>query len=144
MKLNWGTGIAIFYTIFVVSLVMQVFKSRQYDHSLVVDNYYEEDIKYQSHYDKLKNTQQLDKNLDFQYDSKAGELSIQFPKEGAEGTILLFRPSSSKYDQLVTISLEEGNIQHIPTNQLAKGLWRVKVNWQAEGLDYYHEDSVVL
>jgi hypothetical protein len=45
MKFNWGTGIAIFYIIFVVSLVFQVFKSRQYDHSLVVDNYYEEDIK---------------------------------------------------------------------------------------------------
>ena len=58
MKINWGTGIAIFYTLFASVLVMVVIKSKQYDHSLVVDNYYEEDLHYQSHFDKLVNSQQ--------------------------------------------------------------------------------------
>ena len=51
--MNWGTGIAIFYGTFMVIMITFVIKSRSVDHSLVMDNYYEEDINYQSHMDKL-------------------------------------------------------------------------------------------
>ena len=144
MKFNWGTGIALFYLIFVASLIFQVFKSRQYDHSLVVDNYYEADLKYQEHYDKLKNGLQLTEAPKIQFDSEAEMLRIEFPAQEAAGTILFFRPSSSKEDQLVQVKLDANNIQYIPTDKLSKGLWRVKINWQLEGVEWYHEDSVVI
>ena len=63
MKLNWGTGIAAFYLLFMVVLLSFVIKSRSYDHSLVTTNYYEQDLKYQQQYDKLANTLALDHPL---------------------------------------------------------------------------------
>ena len=54
MKLHWGHGIAIFYSLFVAVLVFQVIRSTAYDNSLVSEAYYKDDINYQQHYDKLQ------------------------------------------------------------------------------------------
>jgi hypothetical protein len=51
MKLNWGTGIAIFYGLFMVIMITFVVMSRNVDHSLVMEDYYEADINYQEHKD---------------------------------------------------------------------------------------------
>jgi hypothetical protein len=34
--------------------------------------------------------------------------------------------------------------QRIPTDRLAKGLWRAKLLWTAGGREYYHERELVL
>jgi nitrogen fixation protein FixH len=71
-------------------------------------------------------------------------LRIEFPTQEAAGTILFFRPSNSREDQLVLVKPDADKVQFIPTSKLAKGLWRVKINWQSEGVKLYHEDSVVI
>ena len=54
MRINWGTGLFIFFTFFVLTLAFVLYKSRQIDNALVFDDYYAEDIKYQQHFDKMQ------------------------------------------------------------------------------------------
>ena len=54
MKLNWGTGIAMVYITFAVSMVGVVFASRKHDPGLVQKDYYELDLNYQ---DRLERKQ---------------------------------------------------------------------------------------
>ena len=78
MKINWGTGIAIFFSVFVLSLVYQVYRSTQYDHSLVSDQYYADDLRYQEHYDKLANAQSLEKDLQIRQPKPGETIEIAY------------------------------------------------------------------
>jgi len=144
MKFNWGTGIGLFYLIFASVLIFSVIQSTKFDNSLVADNYYEQDIKYQSHYEKLDNSQLLSSKLVVQYDQQSQLLQIEFPNKEAKGTIHLFRPSTSKLDKIITIQLDENRKQLVATDQLKEGLWRLKIDWEAEGRQYFNEESIVL
>ncbi len=146
MKFTWGTGIFLFYSVFAAALFYVVFKSTQYDHSLVTKEYYAEDLKYQEHYEKLVNTQGLEQDLQITT-QKEGMVSLQFPEELGNqitGEILLFCPSNSKFDMKVPVSLSEDFSQLIPTEGLKSGRWKVKVDWIAGGKKYYSEETITL
>ncbi|MEZ5043026.1 MAG: FixH family protein [Saprospiraceae bacterium] len=146
MKINWGTGIAIFYTLFASILVMVVIKSKQYDHSLVVDNYYEEDLHYQSHFDKLVNSQQAGMAVQISLDKATDNIQLVFPKEmgNIKGNIHFFRPSDQKQDFSLGIELNTDNKQQLPANTLAPGLWKLQVDWQSAGKAFFTEQVLVL
>jgi hypothetical protein len=59
MKISWGTGIAIFYSFFVIAMLVFVYAATNQDISLVSDTYYEEDLSYQVKLDKIQQTNQL-------------------------------------------------------------------------------------
>jgi len=144
MKINWGTGIAIFFSIFVLSLVYQVYRTTQYDHSLVSDNYYADDIKYQQHYDKLANAQQLETDLEINQLNQLSQVELRFPVELEKvgGEIHFFCPSDQKSDFRLAVQTEKGNVQRIPTEGLRPGLWRIKVDWRASGKQFYKETTI--
>ena len=146
MKFNWGHGIALFYLLFASVLVYFVVKSTSYDHSLVVDNYYEEDMKYQQHYEKLENSHKLKQDVSISHDPVAENISIRFPKEkGAiAGTIHFYRPSDKSLDFTIDIELDQNFEQTLPVSNLSPGLWTLKVDWQANGTLFYKEETIVL
>lgn len=144
MKFNWGTGIALFYGLFAAVLIFAVISSTTHNNSLVVDNYYEEDLKYQEHYDKLANA--LHADVDVKLDNKNSLVKLQFPESDADisGEVHFFRPSDETKDFKITVGTNEGGSQVVPTAGLANGLWKVKINWSAAGKQYYSEETIVL
>lgn len=146
MKINWGWGIAIFFSIFVISLVFQVWKSTTYDNSLVEKDYYAKDIAYQEHYDKLKNSLDLPKDLSITELPQKKAIRLQFPADLGKpsGTILFFNPAKSELDFKIDIETDSEQNQLIPTAELKTGLWKVKVDWQANGKAFFKEEVVVL
>lgn len=147
MKFNWGTGIALFYIIFATSLVAVVIKSTQYDHSLVVDDYYQQDLEYQQHYDKLENSQALAEDVQIQLlASPSKQVLFSFPKEMGEigGQLHFMRPSHKDSDFSVDIQLDEGNELSLPAGKLLPGLWKVQVDWQVGEKAYFKEQVLVL
>lgn len=145
MKFNWGTGIAIFYTLFVLVLVFAVIKSTTVDHSLVMEDYYQKDLEYQSHIDKEVNAQGLETDLQIGYSDTDRLIRFQFPLElgSASGTILFFRPSDKAFDFEVAIQPNETGEQVVPADKMLPGLWKVKVDWSAGGTAYYKEDTII-
>jgi nitrogen fixation protein FixH len=146
MKINWGWGIAIFYTIFVGVLVYTVWKSTTYDHSLVEKDYYAKDISYQEHYDKLLNASKLPRDLQITELPQKESVRLVFPAEVGQpsGTIKFFNPSASHLDFKKEVRTDEAHQQLISTRDLKKGLWRVKVDWEADGKSFYKEEVIVL
>jgi nitrogen fixation protein FixH len=146
MKINWGTGIAIFYIVFVVALVVQVYKSTQYDNSLVSEQYYADDLAYQQHYVKLVNSQQLEQDLIIKEDKKSDQVILQFPANlpNLGGEIHLFCPSNSHQDVRVEVDVDDKHRQIISTEGLQRGLWRIKVDWTSGSKEFYKEEVVTL
>lgn len=144
MKWNWGYGIALFYTIFVLALGYQLYRSFQYDRSLVVDDYYAKDLAYQEQYDRLNNAQTH--NADLKLSRQNGMLTIQFPQghEAPQGGIQFYRPDNKDLDQHYPIKVDSAGQFHKDIQDLIPGKWRIKVSWQWQGVDYFVEKETVI
>jgi nitrogen fixation protein FixH len=146
MKFNWGTGIALFYLTFMTVLVYYVIKSTTYDNSLVSEQYYADDLAYQQHYNKLVNAQQLGEDLKIWNKVQKEEVELIFPAEvgAVKGQIHFFCPSDSGSDFKLPVQPDAERVQRIPTAGLRPGLWKVKVDWQADGKTYFKEERITL
>ena len=146
MKWNWGTGIAVFYSVFVLVLMFAVYRSTQYDNSLVSEHYYADDLAYQQHYNKLVNAQQLKEDLKIWNKIQKGEVELHFPAEFGQvgGEVYFFCPSDKQSDFRLPVQVDESRVQRIPTEGLRPGRWKVKVNWKADGKEFYKEETITL
>jgi nitrogen fixation protein FixH len=139
MKFNWGTGIFLFYTIFAGSLFYQVYKSTQYDNSLVAENYYEKDLAYQSMYDRKMNSLRLENPMSIEYYSEINSVEFLFPKDlkAITGKILFYRASDEKLDMEFPIQLNELNEMKISTENFKRGRWTAEVEWDSGEKGYF-------
>ena len=139
-------GIALFFSFFVISLVSQVILSTQYDHSLVVKEYYEEDLAYQKHYNKLVNNQSLSQNVRIKMNMETQVVQFDFPQQFSqiEGRITFFRPSDQSQDFSLPIQLDQDFRQSANTSHLQSGLWKIKIDWQGNEKAFYKEQILHL
>jgi hypothetical protein len=113
---------------------------------LVKKDYYDDDINYQVHYDKMKNARDLKTDLVIKLDSMGKNIVLQFPADLPQptGKVLLFRPSQTGVDESIEIKADTQNEQLLSTESLKSGLWKIKVDWNVAGKDYYKEQGLVL
>lgn len=145
-KISWGTGIAIMIIIFVVLSVAMTIIFMTQDVSLVSDNYYDKSLVYQDEIDKQSRTKSLNEEVKI---TISGEMiSISFPSNYATksmtGEIYFYRPSDQKMDFKIPLQLSETGSQIIPTQNIEKGYWRIKLNWEMDGNEYYNEKAIII
>ncbi|MFK7806257.1 MAG: FixH family protein [Saprospiraceae bacterium] len=146
MKLNWGTGIAIFYISFMAIMIFMVMKTTTYDNSLVVDNYYEKDLQYQSHFEKKANNQDLAQKVVFDFSAVEKTIDLQFPKtlNSISGSVRLYNPISKFGDVDKLVKVDSNNTMSIPLDKLKPGRWKVLLDWKDSQKAYYTETEFVL
>ena len=145
-NINWGTGIFLFYTFFATTLFYQVYKSTQYDHSLVVDNYYEKDLNYQSTLNKLNNSNALATPLQINYYDILQLVELEFPKEmkNINGNILFYRASNKKEDVRLPVEVGMDNCINVFIRTLKPGVWKIEVDWIGDGTPYLDRTIIVV
>lgn len=140
MKFNWGTGIALVYATFAISMVTLVIMSTRHDPGLVSKDYYQLDIDYQDRMTRKQNTVDLALRPEIQYADK--QIQIKFPEGmSASGKVWAYRSATVKDDIRMEISNESEVL--IPTAKLAPGLWHVEITWTDAAGKPYFMDSVV-
>lgn len=146
LSFNFGTGIFLFYGLFMIGIVTMVIKSTRHDPNLVVEEYYKADLAYQAHYEKLLNRQQLSGEIDVTLSDDGESVAVHFPKEipADQGEILLYNPQDNQQDIRTAIALDEHGRQLIPLKNQLSGRWRIKIDWTANGKAYYEEQEVWL
>lgn len=142
MKLNWGSGIAIFYILFVSAMISMVVKSCQNQHHLVEEEYYQKDLGYEEFRLKRANGESLKKEITALYLAESNELQITFPVdlEAVTGELKLYRPSNKFMDKKYELKLDSTNSMKIKLgNQFQKGLWQIQLDWLNKKEAYYNE-----
>ena len=147
MKINWGTGIIlafIGFISFILYFVIAMNTNDKYDHDLVTEDYYKEELEYQNSINSLENARELKENID--YKRTAEGLLIKFPKNleigKITGKVFLYRPSNKQLDFETDISLSEPYLL-IPDKRLLDGRWNIKVDWQYNGKSYLFKKEIV-
>ena len=145
IRLSWGTGIVIAMVSFMIFILSFVYKSiamKEYQHELVSEDYYHDELHYQEEIDKMDNAKILKNDIELE-NSKEG-ISIIFPDELNEkdisGTIYFQRLSNEKLDFSEEIVLSDHK-QLISSDKLVSGKWIVKVDWKSGDDEYLFKDS---
>ena len=147
MKFNWGTGIVIAFIgfiSFIMYFVVTMTTNEKYDHDLVNEDYYKEELLYQNDIDKEENAKSLEQNITWKKSEEG--LLIVFPEtlkaENITGKVFLYRPSNKQFDIEMPISLSNHNLL-IPDKRLLDGRWNIKVDWQYNGISYLYKKEIM-
>ncbi|WP_439152673.1 FixH family protein [Winogradskyella sp.] len=146
MKVNWGTAIVIAFIGFIgfiMYFVISMSTDKKYDHDLVTENYYQEELKYQSDIDKEENSKSLTKNITHKKTEEG--IVLTFPQNintnNIDGKVFLYRPSNKQLDFEIPISLSDHNLL-IPDKRLLDGRWNIKVYWTYNKEDYLYKADI--
>ena len=143
MKLSWGYKIMFVYIVFVAGMVFLVFKASSQKFDLVTKDYYDQELKYQQVIDQAANTSKLSTPVSIE--RKEGELMISFPDEMKNKKKLidfhLYYAADAKRDFRKSFELNENvSTQALPVGM--KGMYELKLSWEAEGVKYYFEQKL--
>ena len=148
IKWNWGTGIVVamlLFMIFILQFVYRVTFVDKYDHHLVSDDYYKDELHYQDEIDKLNRTLELSEKVEFTNTPEG--LLIKFPSdfegEIIKGIVFFKRYSNEKLDFTEEILLKEHSMT-VSKDKLLAGKWKIKIEWKLKDQDYLTKESVFI
>ncbi|PTM10025.1 MAG: cytochrome C oxidase Cbb3 [Bacteroidetes bacterium] len=147
MKINWGTGIVIAFIAFISFILYFVINmniNTKYNHDLVTEDYYKQELEFQQDIDKETNAKHLVQNIEWKKINEG--ITLTFPEnikpESITGKVFLYRPSNKQLDFETTISLSNHNLL-IPDKRLLDGRWNIKVDWQYNGKSYLYKKEII-
>lgn len=142
----WPIGIIATFVLFVGGLASVVVIASTHQDSLVSNNYYEEELKFQAQIDAAARAQGLGATVT--QDAVAGQVIIHLPAtqltEQFSGTVEFYRPSAPELDRAMKLVPATDGVQTINTRKLAVGPWLVRVKWTAAGKDYFLEQKIII
>lgn len=140
MKINWGWGIVIAFVgfiSFILYFVIKVSTNDAYEHDLVVEEYYKQELKLNGQIEAEQNV--LPFKRDILVEVVSGDLRIKMPQEKvselAKGTLLMYRPSNKKLDFTLPFQLKNGEML-VPKEKLVGGIWAVIIEWEENNKNY--------
>jgi hypothetical protein len=146
MKLHAGHAVIVVMAIFI--LIMTQFMVRAYHNqeTLVSEDYYAKEIRYQEQIDKMHNTSALGEAV--QFEALPGRLVIDFPRsmhgQAITGELFLMRPSDVRSDLRVPITADADGRFTIDTGDQLQGAYSAHLEWQVAGNEYLTEEKVHL
>ena len=116
----------------------------KYDHDLVTDEYYKEELKYQDAIDKEANAKTLKTNVKWRKTDEG--IQFEFPSDlnykNISGKVFLYRPSNKQLDIEIPISLSDHYLL-IPDDRLLDGRWNISIDWRYNQSEYLFKAQIV-
>lgn len=146
MRLNWGTGIALVYGVFMFGILSAVFASRRHNPRLVQQDYYALDLNYQERLDRKQNSAALAQDVRVQFDPASQQLKVNFPVEAGtpSGTIKLYPIGGGSADLAIPVQADAQGAMSIAAENMLAGRWHVEMEWEAGGQKFYHESALTI
>jgi hypothetical protein len=145
-KWNWGTGIALVYTIFALSMIALVASSFSKKLDLNSKDYYAQELVFQNQIDKSNRARALASSV--KWEVTKGKIIITYPQQfvGCElsGNVFLFKPSDNNSDVNFQIKTDEQLKQEISTSTLSKGMYKIRIDWAVGKETYFNEGAIVI
>lgn len=147
MKFNWGTGIVlafIGFISFIMYFVITMSTNDKYNHELVTEDYYNQELELQKNIDKEKNAKALKQDITWKKTEEG--LLLNFPEDldakKITGTVFLYRPSNKQFDFETPFSLSNHHLL-IPDNRLLGGRWNIIVDWTYNETPYRYKKEII-
>lgn len=147
-KFNWGTGIFLAVTLFVIATLSVVSYLISLDFYLVSKDHYEQGVEYQETIDGQQRVKNLDNPVLILFDEPSVSIKITFPKElhsdSLSGSVTFYRPNDSELDRKFKLQIDEDGRQTIPVSDFEKGRWKLTLEWKQDSLVYIDEKNIFI
>jgi nitrogen fixation protein FixH len=144
----WPFAIILAFVLFISGTVCLVIMACSHRVDLVSNNYYDQEIRFQSHIDQVRRTQALAAPASVVYDSTRQRITIALPREQTHqaiaGQIQLYRPSAASLDRRFELHPDSQGVQQLDASGLVPGFWKVRLLWTADGKDYFMDQKISL
>ncbi len=141
----WPYAIVVAMVLFMGYIAMFVYRAMNHEVNLVSTDYYDQEIKYQDQIERVRRTQALG-DLMLEYNAENQTVLLQLPAtyqgKKMSGEITLFRPSDNKLDKKLPLQLGRDHSQLLDVAELEEGIWKVRVNFSADGETYFSEKTI--
>src|SRR5690606_9863432 len=147
MKINWGTGIVLAFVgfiSFILYFVITMSTNAKYDHDLVTEDYYGQELEFQNNLNKEKNAKTLKQDIIWKKTDE-GLLLIfleDLDVQHISGNVFLYRPSGKQFDFEMPISLSNHHLL-IPDDRLVGGRWSIIVDWEYNKIPYRFKKEII-
>lgn len=138
------TGFFVIAILFIATFIAWAVRQRE---DLVSADYYEREVRFQSQLDSMNRSQAVAARTVVTFEPTQQAIIINLPEAkapGAIGSIHLYRPSDARLDRELPLALTNEGTQRLDAKQLADGLWKVRVQWSANGQDYFLDQPVIV
>jgi hypothetical protein len=140
--MNWGKSIIIAFVLFAGFIATLVTVCMRQDVNLVSKDYYQEELAYQEQILRMDNLKDLDQKPVIQRSGNFIEVEFKQFNQIKNGQMKLFSPSDPGKDKLYLLRASESNKQYIAVDDVAKGMYRARMQWEMNGKEYYIETVV--
>ena len=142
--MNWGTKIAIAFSLFVGFIVYLVIRTTQVNIDLVADNYYQLELDYQAQLDKQQHLLDLGEPIALRQAGPTIEMVLPSVLLGQDhqGSVHFFRPQAKNLDVTLPLQPDAEGKMVIEKAKLLPGRYLVKVDWTTNGKGYYFEEDL--
>ena len=144
MKFTFGHGIALALGLFVLLMVGFFVAAISQKEEMVVARAWEASMGYDQEMAWARAAQQQGKQPAISV--SGGMLRMDFGPSDTlrRGRLYLYRPSDQALDQHLPLAPDSAGLQVLPTQQLRRGRWRVKLTWWAAGDTFAYEEPITL
>ena len=143
----WAYGVIALFVGFASLMISFATIASRHKESLVIKDYYAAEIAYQEQIDKMSNTAALAEKPVISYRDRRAQIQIHFPENAQtayKGRVSFYRPDKPEKDFSLPLQLAGNSLQIIPTANMLKGAWRVKLEWEAGNKAYYLEKRLYI
>jgi len=145
MKFNWGTGILIFLTMFLMAAAAFIIFAMRQDVNLVHKDYYEKGVDYTEQMNVINRSQPYSDKIKVEQDENGLLISIDSALAATidSGKVLMYRPSGSNQDLEFLLEKPIGNI-FISSEKLIGGRYILKTQWFTVGQRFEVDQPVIV
>lgn len=140
--MNWGKGIAVALTLFVIFIMVMVVKMISTSSDLEEENYYQNEQVFAQEIQAQENAIKLGNQIVINTDGNDLVLTRKDNKNLKDVMIELKRPNDGSLDQKISVK-DESSVE-ISKESLKKGVYHIKVKYQEQGLDIQQEQEVYI
>ena len=147
VRLHWGVAIGAVYTLFAASTIGFVAFAISQPVDLVSADYYARSLDHDARLAATARARALGPSLTCRRSTDGRAIVIDLPGDLARevsGAVRLYRPSDGRADRTTDLRVDADGRQRIPIDGLTRGRWTLQLEWRAQGLAYYHEQSLDL
>jgi hypothetical protein len=137
---NWGKGIVLVYSLFVLGILFLVYQSKQQKLDLVYDDYYAQELMFQNQIDATQRVEDAGEKPSLV--RKNGDVFLLIPSSKGipvSGSLSAYCASDKSKDQLMRLSQTTTGLWRLPVLGLKSGRYTFKIKWKQLGESYYSE-----
>ena len=144
----WPLAIVGVLAVFIVGILYAVSVMVSQDVPMVAEDYYAQELAYQGQIDKEQRLIDDSRRPEIKVLPATRAVEVRYPgvdeNQLVKGQIQFQRPADDEKDFALAVEPEADGTQWISLRSAEKGLWLVQIDFEVNGVSYYHEESITL